>query len=173
MTDTNPDVNVRQADAETPETGLKQNATVSLTVEKREPADDGVSQTHPAEDVQPADTPDDTEGSGREAKLRKRARDAEAARDDLAAKLAALQRQQVESMLGTTLKPAALWSVTTLDDVLATDGTVDPDRLETAVRSARETLGINPVGGAPIPGVGNRPDNTPAADWKSAFAPQR
>lgn len=122
------------------------------------------------------------EGRPAESKLRKRAQQAEAERDELAAErdrltevVANLQRAQVVSLL-TDLKPEALWaSGVELSDLLGEDGTVDQKRVSEAVEAAREQLGIpKPAKGNYIPNIGNQPDLRPAVDsWASAFGPNR
>lgn len=74
---------------------------------------------------------------------------AQAAEQQLAAlqgaeeRLAALQRKTVESQITAAgMRPAAVFAVAELDDLLAADGTVDTDKLVAAMASARDTLGI-------------------------------
>lgn len=91
------------------------------------------------------DQDDAGDGPGREAaKYRRRLREAETERDQLAAQVDALQRAEVERHAAAAeLKPAALWSAgTQLADLLADDGTVDAAKVSTAIGAAREQLGI-------------------------------
>jgi hypothetical protein len=95
---------------------------------------------------------DDTgDGSGREAaKYRRRLREAEAERDQLAEQIEAMRRAEVERLAtADSLRPAALWaSGVELSDLVAEDGTVDESKVSEAIAGAREQLGIAkpPVG---------------------------
>lgn len=130
-----------------------------------------------AEVTEPEDATEEAEDPGKEAaKYRRRLREAEAARDDLAVKVEALQRQHVAQLLeGHGVKPEALFATVELSDVLATDGTVDSGKVAKAVASARERFGISPPPkGNLVKGVGNQPSGAPRVDaWKQAFTPSR
>lgn len=108
------------------------------------------------------------------AKYRKKLREAETERDTLAQRLEAVQRQQVEALLGG-VKPEALWAVTELAALLTDEGTIDADKVTAAIDAAREKFGITkPQKGTHVPGIGNRPTIAPAVDrWKEAFTPAR
>lgn len=121
---------------------------------------DGVDQTHPIAESTDSDGADTTvdqdsadedqdddagDGPGREAaKYRRRLRDAEAERDQLAEQIVAWQRAEVERQATAGgLKPAALWaSGTELAGLLGDDGTVDESKVSAAISGARESLGI-------------------------------
>lgn len=86
---------------------------------------------------------DDDKPSGREARYRKRAQEAEAQRDALAATVERLQRGQLESAIAAAgVKPAAVFAVTELGDLLAEDGTPSDKKIAEAVKIARDQLGI-------------------------------
>ncbi|WP_428339988.1 hypothetical protein [Mycobacterium sp.] len=94
---------------------------------------------------------DASDGAGREAaKYRRRLREAEAERDQLAERIEAMQRAEVERLAtADSLRPAALWaSGVELANLVADDGTVDGSKVSDAVAAAREQLGIAapPVG---------------------------
>ncbi|CPR12432.1 hypothetical protein BN971_03731 [Mycobacterium bohemicum DSM 44277] len=109
------------------------------------PESEGLAETTPETET---DTHDETEADDdrpgrREARYRKRAQEAEAQRDALSATVERLQRRQVEQVITAAgLKPAAVFAVAELKDLLAEDGTPDPSKLDAAVRTARDQLGI-------------------------------
>lgn len=112
------------------------------------------------------------------AKYRHRLRVAEGERDDLAARLDAVQRSQVDDLAtGLAIKPAALWaSGVTLPDLCGEDGNVDPSRVRDAVEAARRKFGISDPRSAKIFKRGFRsqflPEDAPLPrSWRSAFAP--
>lgn len=117
---------------------------------------------------------DDTDGAGdvfpRKVveKLRKESADhrgrAKAAEDQVAAlqdraqtaesRIAAMQRQTAESRITAGgMRPSAVWAVTTLDDVLADDGSVDMAAVDRAMQTARSTLGIPRKGRSGLGGL--------------------
>jgi len=112
-------------------------------------------------------TADQTEGDqdatdgkpGRDAaKYRRQLREVEADRDQLRTVVASLQKAEAERLAGVAnLKPAALWaSGAGLADLLAADGTVDPDKVTAAAKTAKELLGIVGLPAAPpASGQGN------------------
>lgn len=110
------------------------------------------------------------------AKWRKQLREAQQRSDQLAAQVEALQRQQVEAAIGLSgIKPAALWAVTELADLLDDNGGVDNDKVAAAVERARDELGVQPVGkGNYVPGVGTTPSGnlTPRNAFADAFKPR-
>lgn len=145
-------------------------------------ATDPQAGTVDAPDAQAAeDTPEDTDdtepAAGSEAaKYRRKLREAEAERDDLAARVEALQRAQVVTLLeAARVKPDAVFAVAPLADLLAEDGTVDPDKVKAAIDSARDRFGIaTPTKGSYVPGIGNQPSAPPKVDaFTQAFAPSR
>lgn len=108
--------------------------------------------------------------------LRTEAADRRKERDTLATQIESLQRQAVEKFLEKTgVLPAALWSVAELPDLVAEDGTVDPAKIDAAIKTARDTLGIPVIGkGNIVPGLGGMPSTPPNVDrWSDAFAPKR
>lgn len=131
------------------------------------PADETVSTSadNPAEDVhaegvQDTDTPDDDHDAGNReaARYRRRLRETEQERDRLTQQVEALQRSEVErAAAAEQIKPAALWSVTELADLLAEDGTVDADKLTAGIKSARDVLGLPAPRRNHVPGEGRNP----------------
>lgn len=104
-------------------------------------------------------------GNGEAAKYRRRLRAAEAERDTLTAQVQAMQRAEAERVAAVHLsKPAALWAGgAELGDVLADDGTVDPDRVEEAARAVVAELGVESPSsrlrrGNYVPREGGNPD---------------
>lgn len=95
---------------------------------------------------------DDAEPRGRAAQYRKRAQDAEAKvaeveahSAELAATIERLQRIHVEQAIAETgLKPAAVYAVAQLGDLVGDDGLPDQSKLEAAVKAAKEQLGAAP-----------------------------
>lgn len=145
---------------------------------------------------------DDTRPGREAAKYRRQLREVEGERDTLAGQLDALRRAEAERiaaqgvevvarvtagpMAGRPMrsytvpgiKPAALWaSGAQLGDLLADDGTVDPEKVAEAVKTARDVLGLatpsTPTAfaagnvGSPLPDPGDRPA------FDKAFAPNR
>lgn len=77
-------------------------------------------------------------------KLRKEAADHRERTRDVESRLAAVQRQSVEQRITAAgMRPAAVWAVTQLDDLLAADGSIDTGKLAAAMAAARSTLGIS------------------------------
>lgn len=121
------------------------------------------------------DTPEDDPGQ-EAARWRRKLRETEKVRDDLAARVEALQRQQVGRLLeGHNVKPEALYAAVELADLLGEDGTVDAEKLSAAVATVREKFGIvKTPKGTVVPGVGRQPLATPRLDrWSEAFKPRR
>lgn len=136
------------------------------------PADE--PETVSAEPGEPLEEP--VSSNAEAAKWRKQFREAEQQRDQLAAQVAALQRQQVEATIGLSgVKPAALWAVTDLADLLGEDGTIDTDKVAAAIDKARDELGVQTISkGNYVPGVGTMPTALPKTNqWSEAFAPRR
>jgi hypothetical protein len=109
---------------------------------------------NPAEDT-PGDAAEDNTGDntddagGKEAaKYRRKLREAEGERDQLAQQLTAMRRSQIDAQASDMgIKPAALWaSGTQLEDMLGDDGVPDPEKITAAVNAARNTLGIHTAG---------------------------
>ncbi|TXI56485.1 hypothetical protein [Mycolicibacter arupensis] len=89
--------------------------------------------------------------------------------------VAALQQQHAERLIDAAgVKPAAVFALTTITDLLADDGTVDPEKVTAAVTRARQELGVT---GRPQPlrPQGGLTSGTGAPKvqkgWQSAFAP--
>lgn len=128
---------------------------------------------------QPDNDTEQDSSNAEAAKWRKRLRETEAERDELREQVEALQRQQVEAIVTAAgLKPAAVWKVAELDALLGDDGAVSAEAVTQAVEQARDELGVQPLGkgGAPVPGVGSRPEHqpqTPDQAFREAFAPKR
>lgn len=96
------------------------------------------------EDPEVSEAQDDEPTGSEAAKYRRRLRDTEKERDELAARVEAMQRQQVETLLSRErMTPKALWAVTELADVLTDDGLVDPVKVKAAAQAARKELGID------------------------------
>lgn len=127
----------------------------------------------PTDDASTDDTGEDS-GNAEAARWRRKLRETETERDALAQQLEAVQRQQVEGLLGG-VKPQAVWAVAELSELLAEDGTIDTGKVTAAVEAAREKFGITkPAKGNHVPNVGNQPSTPPKLDrWKEAFTPSR
>lgn len=114
------------------------------------------------------------DGPGREAaKYRRRLRDAEAQRDQLAERVESLQRAEVERLAtDDKLRPAALWaSGIELDALLGDDGTVDPGKVTEAIEAARQQLGIpTPPSGNYVRGEGRVPGRPAKPSGRDAMA---
>ena len=135
-------------------------------------------------DGEAAETPDadansvplDSEHAGSEPhsheakKYRLRLREAET-------KLANMQRTQIDSAVTAAgIRPAAVWATAKLEDLIGDDGVPDPEKIKSAVATAKETLGITDnrpkpparglTSGATVP---REPHNS----WKEAFSPRR
>ena len=133
---------------------------------------------HPADDHQPA--PDDqADGQADDrvkaarsdaAKYRTRLREAEAQRDEIAAKYTSLLRGTIEAeaRLKHHTPGAALWDAgTDPTELLADDGSLDPTKLRNACDAARTRYGI----GRPpeSPGQGITSDPAPEVTWRDAL----
>lgn len=97
-------------------------------------------------DDQSDDQPD--EHPNREAaKWRRQLRVAEAERDELADKVAALQRQAIDQRAELAgIKPALLWAAgTELSDLTDDDGAVDVDRVAQAITAVQKEFGLEPT----------------------------
>ena len=130
------------------------------TIDTTEPVDlDAAPDDEPEVSSTPGNNLDTTEGEADDqdtedsdtedrpareaAKYRRRLRAVEAERDQLAQRLEAMQRSEVERQSeAAQLKPAALWSAAQLSDLLNEDGTVDTDRVTAAIQAARSVLGL-------------------------------
>lgn len=124
-------------------------------------------------DTEPADAGDDEPRPGAEAaRYRRRLRETEKQRDTLAARVEALQRQQVEALLARErMTPKALWATTELADLVGDDGLVDPALVKQAAQAARAELGI--TSGLHVPAEGKIPPPPPGDRFTAAFKPKR
>lgn len=120
------------------------------------------------EDQHPDENP-----NAREARYRIQLRETEVERDQLRANVVALQRAEVERIASKSIqKPAALWSANVeLAQLLDDTGTVDPRKVDTAVKQAKESLGLAQTRpGGYVRSEGQVIDSKPAGDpWKEAF----
>ncbi|MBX7434569.1 hypothetical protein JDV09_21070 [Mycobacterium sp. Y57] len=148
-----------------------------MSDESAEPVNDPVDGPETPQDTPAEDTPD-SGGSGEAARYRHQLRDAEAARDDLAAKLETLQRVQVDAQVTAAgVRPAALWATgVALSDLVGADGTVDADLVAAAVAATREHFGITPPSPRrrlSVKGLksGLGAPSSRANRWSAAFSP--
>ncbi|MGV0646715.1 hypothetical protein ABQE44_25355 [Mycolicibacterium sp. XJ2546] len=142
MTDNNSTAETAPATPE--DTAAADNPDAAETSPQDEPGDADV-----APDAAEVDTDADDQGDAdtfprhvveklrkENAGLRDRAKTAEN-------RLAALQRQQIDAQAAAAgLKPAALRAVVNDEDLLGEDGSVDAAKFAEAVKTARETLGL-------------------------------
>lgn len=139
---------------------------------------EGVAETTPEADNEAHNETEAEDGKsgGREARYRKQVQKVKAERDALSATVERLQRRQAEQVITARgLKPAAVFAVAELKDLIADDGTLDESKLDAAVQTARDRLGI------PRPTVqrqtgmrsGASGHPQPKRDgWSSAFSPR-
>jgi hypothetical protein len=119
----------------------------------------------------------DAQQGAEAARYRRRLRQTETERDDLARRVEALQRQQIEALLAQEhVTPQALWATTQLADLVGDDGLVDPELVSAAASAAREELGITEqpkrTGMAGLHSGTMRPP--PSIDrWVDAFTPAK
>ena len=111
------------------------------------------------------------------AKWRRQLREAEAERDTLRGRVEAMQRSEIERLAsGRLAKPESLWAAgAQLADLLDEQGSVDPEKVEEAVTSAVDSLGLEQVPshlrpesrGAYVPSEGRDTGRPSAsADWQ-------
>lgn len=91
----------------------------------------------------------------------------------------ALQRRSVEQQIvNAGMRPAAVWAVSQLDELLADDGTVDTSEVQRAMATAKKTLGIqqrrNPAGvrDGMNSGSGRPREPKPVPGFTDAFGPR-
>lgn len=102
------------------------------------------------------------------ARWRRQLRDTETERGQLAAQVATLRRTQAEQLITAAgLKPAAVFAVAALDELLGDDGCVDPGKITAAVQAARDELGIRH--GVFAPAEGHNPDTRRRGSFTDAF----
>lgn len=98
----------------------------------------GVPTGTPDVTVGPPDAPESSNAEA--AKYRVRLREAEAERDQLAARLADAQRQNANHQVAQRFAdPGDFWSTTELADVLGEDGGIDGEKLSEAMDAALES----------------------------------
>lgn len=145
-----------------------------------EPTESPVADEHVEE---PTETPEDAAQDDSEAddgnpnreaaKYRRRLRDTEAERDDLAAQVDALRRQIVDDAVSRTGVPSeAFWSTSELGDMLDDDGNVDLERVTAQAEDVRKRFSIarlpapNKAQGSSASGP---PPESETQRWQSAF----
>ena len=113
------------------------------------------------------DLADENENGGNReaAKYRRRLRETETERDQLAAQVENYRRAAVETLAAQTLsKPAALWAAgATVTELLDEAGQPDPEKVTEAARAAAETLGLQRADlrrSNHVPGEGRNPSVT-------------
>lgn len=110
--------------------------------------------------------------------LRDRARTAEGRAEQAETRLAAAQRQLIGRQAAAAgVKPAAVFAVAPLDELLADDGTVDTAAVTRAMATASTTLGAgprrNPVGrGSFLSGATGTNIEPPPKSFTEAFRPR-
>ena len=121
-------------------------------------APDAVETAQDAHDTQ-APQEDDGNPNREAARYRTRLRETESERDDLAERVTALQRAEVERVAGATVtNPAALWAAEVqLADLLDDAGAVDPDKVRAAAGQAAERLGLARPRRNVVPNEGGNP----------------
>ncbi|CAJ1495105.1 hypothetical protein [[Mycobacterium] burgundiense] len=146
-------------DATEVDTTTVDNLDTEATSETTEPTGvDLESDPEATEDDDNDSDPAEDRGGRDAAKYRRKLRTAEAERDQLAERLEAMQRNEIERQAqAAQLKPAALWAAAKLDDLLAEDGTVSTEAVAQAVETARETLGVPPPRRNHVAGEGRNP----------------
>lgn len=125
------------------------------------------------------ENPEDTQpDEGKEAaKYRRRLRETEKERDQLADQLDTLRRQVIEQIAGDSgrlRKPEALWKTSiTVTDLLDDDGRVDSQKVIDASKSAVAELGLaEKRPGNFVPREGNNPRVGMSDSWTGAFTPR-
>lgn len=118
-----------------------------------------------------SESPTDAQDRAEAARWRRRLREAEKQRDELAAQVEAMQREQVSALLSREhVEAEAVWATgTTLNDLLDAEGRPDPDKVKKAARSAAEALGITP--GLYVPAEGRIPAPPKNTTFAAAFTP--
>jgi hypothetical protein len=150
--------------------------TESAAEETAEPSPEDYANLSDDDVAVPDDQPDG------QAKLRRRAQAAEAERDQLAARVETLTRNEIQRLVADKLAdPADVWrDGATVGDLLADDGSVDAEKVDGLVAGLLETHGHWGIP-APktasrysMPASGSTPQPTaPRTDpWVKAFSPQ-
>jgi len=130
-------------------------------------------QQEPEEDPQPASRAD------REARLRKRAQEAETERDQLREVVAGLRRSEVERRISEVLtNPSDVWHAAKVEDLVGKDGVLDNTKIEAVITTIRaehpnwmkpQRLPGNQRAAGPLSEV--RTDGSEGR-WHGAFAPR-
>jgi hypothetical protein len=162
-TDTTTDTaTVEPQPAVTPETATVDTETPETPEASPEAGTDDAEDQDDVEDQDAADA--GGKGNKEAARYRRRLRSTEQERDQLAERVTALQRAEVERLAtADDLRPAALWASAELGDLLSDDGTVDEAKVSQAIGAAREQLGIPnpPPRGNYVKGEGRSPGRPP------------
>lgn len=149
-----------------------------MTSKEKNMTDTTSSSTDPNEEPQtPAPTGEQPKGGNSEAaKYRTQLRAAEAERDTVSGRLETAHRTMVEGIASKSLaKPEALWKAgVQLADLLDDDGNVDPEKVNAAVLTAKEELGLErPAYGPIVPGQGDTPNPIKTSEsFANAFSPR-
>ncbi|MCV7317257.1 hypothetical protein H7J77_17115 [Mycolicibacillus parakoreensis] len=101
--------------------------------------------TKPASEAEKGQSEDKSTSANREAAgYRRRLRDVEAERDELAASLNTLRKAEIERLAGEHLRVgSAIWaSGTDLESLLTEDGGIDAEAVKAAAVAARDELGL-------------------------------
>jgi hypothetical protein len=155
-----------------------ETANEATPVDTEEVTDTTATTEVPAEPQSDTDTQEETvEQFGRDyvEKLRRESAGYRERATTAETTVAALQQQHAERLIDAAgVKPAAVFALTTITDLLADDGTVDPEKVAAAVTRARQELGVTgrpqplrPQGGLTSGTGAPKVANT----WQSAFAP--
>ena len=150
---------------------MTENDTTTETTETEATEVDDQTTETPTEDQPQTDSP-----NAEASRYRRRLRETETDRDQLAAKLEDMQKDAIERLLsGTLAKPAGLWAAghdvaSMLDD----DGNIDADKVQQAADQAVETLGLERIGarGPYVPREGRTTTPRPTPSWEAAFGAQ-
>lgn len=130
-----------------------------------------MSETTTETGTPPEGTPAEN-GNAEAAKMRHRAKAAEAERDGLRTRVESFQRAEVERLAGEHVKkPDALWAGgVELESLLGDDGNVDPAKVRTAALDAADRLGLErPRPALAVPGEGGNPRTTGGKSFEDAF----
>jgi hypothetical protein len=125
---------------------------------------------------EPAESDDDDDGNpNREAaKWRTKLRDTEAQRDAVATQLANMQRAAVDTQITALgIKPAAVYAVAKVEDLIGEDGVPDAKKVEAAATAAKDQLGLAVIKPPPKRLQSGAAGPQPKSDsWLQAFAPR-
>lgn len=115
----------------------------------------------------------DAHPSHEAAKYRVRLRETEAEVQRLTTALAAAQRSQIESLVGSALNPETFWKLTDPAELLDDTGAVDPELVREAAQKVRQEIGtVKPQGRGLVSGAqSGAPAKAPS--FVDAFSPKR